>query len=96
MAQRFVCFKSNQVTKSIGLVRKLFHNDEIITLSFADIGKAQDVLPHLGNRTRLLTLSGWESQCPYSIDTIIKKLEFKGIESHVVDRDSEGNLTLIR
>ena len=45
MAQRFVCFKSNQITKSIGLARKLLHNDEVITLSFADIGKAQDVLP---------------------------------------------------
>lgn len=93
--KRFTCYISWQVNKVTGNARKLFHNDEIISLTFADVGKVQDLIPHYGNKLRFLTLSSWESQTPYSIDTITKKLEFLGMRPYYIEVAEDGTRILL-
>lgn len=93
-AKRFTCYLSFEVGTVTGTARKIFHNNEMIALTFADMGKAQDLIPCYGNRARLLTLSSWEAQSNYSMDTITKKLEFLGLKPIYVEVAEDGTKSL--
>ena len=93
-AKRFTCYLSFEVGAVSGTARKIFQNNEMIDLTFAEMGKAQDLIPCYGNKARLLTLSSWEAQSNYSMDTITKKLEFLGLEPIYVEVAEDGTKSL--
>lgn len=95
LTHSFTCYLSFEIGTITGTARRLFHNNEMIKLSFTDIVKAQELLPHIGSRARLVSLASWESQYNYSIDTIQKKLEFKGATPYLVHCYSDGSKRLV-
>lgn len=98
LAQKQICFLSNEINSSLGVAKVLFHRDTLIKLTFKELGSAQEAIPHLGNRIKLLTLTDWEAKdtkTTFSLDTIQKALAFKGIKPIPVEVYPDGTYSLI-